>query len=92
MSPNKMEKRTVSAEHVQYSTGWKIGHSKAFKEAILALFLTDFWTLNSGLICQTLGMAGLPLPGAVHERNYGVTSPQTVQFLGKNRRQAGKLC
>ena len=24
---------------------------------ILALFLTDFWTLNSGRICQTLGMA-----------------------------------
>ena len=27
---------------------------------ILALFLTDFWTLNSGRICQTLGMAVLP--------------------------------
>jgi hypothetical protein len=40
---------------------WKIGHSKGFKDAILALFLTEFLTLNSGPIGQTLGMAGLSL-------------------------------
>ena len=36
----------------------KIGHSKVFKQSILALFVTEFLTLNSGLICQTLGVAG----------------------------------
>ena len=47
-------------EMLQTSQCRKIRHSKGFKVAILALFLTDFWTLNSGLICRTLGMAGLP--------------------------------
>jgi hypothetical protein len=46
---------------------WKIGHSKNFKVAILALFLTKFWTLNWGPIGQTLGMVGLPpLPSHKH--------------------------
>jgi hypothetical protein len=31
--------------------------TKGFKVAILAQFLTDFLTLNYGLICQTFGMA-----------------------------------
>ena len=38
----------------------KNGYSKGFKVAILALFLTDFWTLNFNLIYRTLGMAGFP--------------------------------
>ena len=45
---------------VSNNTARKIGHSKGFKEAISALFLTEFWTLNWGPIGQTLGMAGLP--------------------------------
>jgi hypothetical protein len=45
---------------------WKISHSKGFKVAILALFLTKFWTLNWGPIGQTLGMAELP-PSPSHK-------------------------
>jgi hypothetical protein len=56
----------------------KIGHFKGFKVAILARFLTDFWTLNSGRICQTLGMAVLPL-GDLHNWD-GVSNIDLLPF------------
>jgi hypothetical protein len=37
----------------------KIGHSKGFKGAILAQFLTEFLALNCGPSNQTLEMVGL---------------------------------
>jgi hypothetical protein len=54
-TPSDKEKQKMLLRRLWLAAAWKIGHYKGFKVAILALFLTDFWTLNSGL-----GMAGLP--------------------------------
>ena len=43
---------------VELGLSWEISHSKGFKEVILAPFLTMFLTLNSSLICWTLGLWG----------------------------------
>jgi hypothetical protein len=42
-------KNGIFLAHVFIPNSHQIGHSRGFKVAILALFLTDFWTLNSGL-------------------------------------------
>jgi hypothetical protein len=60
-------------------------HSKGFKVAILVLFLTNFWTLNSGLIGQPLEWRGcrgeLGQPNARNTLTTQMISASFHQFI-----------